>query len=60
MTSTDIGVPQSSEWHAPFAFADGARPVAVEGVKSAIVTGGLGALGLLTADFLAVQGLPYF
>lgn len=55
----NVGVTQSSEWHAACASADGARPVAVEGVKSAIVTGGLGALGLLTADFLAVSGLPY-
>ena len=56
--STDVGVSWSSEWHAPCAFADGAKPVAVEGMKSAIVTGGLGALGLLTADLLAESGVP--
>jgi hypothetical protein len=46
------------KWPALCAFADSARPVAVEGMKSAIVTGGLGALGLLTAHFLADSGEP--
>ena len=56
--STDVGVTWNSEWHAPCATADSAKPVAIEGMKSAIVTGGLGALGLLTADLLADSGVP--